>query len=88
MINTYGYCVIKSKLGLPLHVVEIRSDLVHGVYVYSTARQAQGAVNTAKYSLDCDYDPDFHFAQNIIDAYKNADALFSHCDSYEIYVAG
>lgn len=84
-MNSYGYAVFRSALGLPLHAVEVHADTVCGVSVYSTAGQARTAVDEAR-SLGCAYDPDFVFTAPIVDAYRDAAVLFSKRDNHQLYV--
>lgn len=87
MKNTYGYAVFKSALNTPLHVVEIHSNMTAGVYVYSTPAAAQGRCNTARFCLNCKYDPDFEFTPGILKEYTTAQRLYSRRDNMQVYIA-
>ena len=90
-INTYGYCVIKGKSNIPLHIVEIKHVMVHGFYVFSTANQANKFINDQISDLNryekITYNPDYIFSKNLIKAYKQTLNLFSKIENKCIYIS-
>ena len=100
-MNTYGYAVYKHHSGMPLFIVEIHSSLFAGVSVFSTNREAQKYIakekemhkmylklaHTDRKNWDLEYDPDFRFTPEIINAYMDENLrLFSKIENRQIYV--
>ena len=85
-MNTYGYMVIRSRVG-PLHIVETRHEVYHGFSVFNCARDARNAI---LHNIDTlpglEYNSDFQFNSALVTAYTNQNArLFSSVENRQIY---
>lgn len=92
-INTYGYMVVKhGKYHMPLFVVEIYSNLVHGIHFFNNNKDANNFIQSEKASLkscgiELEYDYDFSFSatDNCINSIQNSDHPFSKIENRQIY---
>jgi len=93
-INTYGYCVIRSAAGFPLHIVEINHTMHAGFAVFSTAADARSyilqEINRCFSYGPLAYDPGFVFSDRLVKLYrdqtKENNGMFSKVENRQIYI--
>lgn len=90
-INTYGYAVYPCGK-MPLHIVQVNHCMTAGFHVFGNARDAKTFIEEEKDDLSVYaplvYDPDFHFSENLVNAYTHGERLYSERENHEIYTNG
>lgn len=93
-INTYGYMTLKhNKYHMPIFVIEIYTNMTHGIYFFNNNPDANGLIqkekaSLKKYGIDLQYDSDFDFdvvKDNCIVAIQNSVHPFSKIENRQIY---
>lgn len=85
-INTYGYMCIKHKNNIPLFIVQVNHELLSSFCVFNNSSDAQKYINTKVKALNnCIYNSDFVFYNNLVEDFKNSDALFTKMENKQIY---
>lgn len=72
IINAYGYAVFRGAAGVPLHIVEIRAELLAEFAVFDNARDARTFIENNCDILGIVYNPGFKFSQGLLEKYRSA----------------
>lgn len=83
MTNRYTYEVIKCN-GNPLHFVYIVTECYTAVKVFSTKKDADKYIRSAKWFFRCEYDYNLSIPTGIVREYKNNEHMFSKIVNREV----
>ena len=90
MNNSYGYSVFACGK-IPLHIVEVKTSIFCGFFVFNNAKDARSFILREKeklslYNIDMLYNADFPFNKTLLEIYTRRNAgMFTDLSSKQIY---